>query len=44
MKVWTDSAEPPDRDRAESGPSAYHSRLTLTFDPPLPDDDSGKQA
>jgi cold shock protein len=39
VKVWLSSVEPPDQDRAESGSVGYHSRLTLTFDPPPTDAD-----
>jgi CspA family cold shock protein len=44
VKVWTDDAEPSDRDRAENGSAGHQSRLTLTFDIPVTDDNSETQA
>ena len=44
VKVWTDDAEPSDRDRTESGSAGYQGWLTLTFDMPVTDDNSETQA
>lgn len=44
VKVWTDDIEPPDRPRTQGGSAAYHSSLTLTFDPPQQDDVADTQA
>ena len=38
VKVWLGDTEPDDRPRPDGGSAAYHSRLTVTFDPPAPDD------
>jgi CspA family cold shock protein len=34
VKVWTGGTEPPDPSPSQDSPGAYHSSLTLTFDPP----------
>jgi CspA family cold shock protein len=44
VKVWMDGVEPPDRPRTRGNTAAYHSSLTLTFDPPNPDGVTGTQA
>lgn len=36
VKVWTGDIEPPDQPRTQGDSAAYHSSLTLTFDPPHP--------
>ena len=41
MKVWTDDVEPPDQSPTRSRSAAYHSSLTLTFDPLNPDGMAG---
>jgi CspA family cold shock protein len=44
VKVWTGDIEPADQPRTPRRSAAYHSSLTLTFDPPRPDDVVGPQA
>jgi CspA family cold shock protein len=36
VKVWLGDIEPPDQVPDQGGSAAYHSTLTLTFDPPAP--------
>ncbi|GAB2577544.1 hypothetical protein Aab01nite_11560 [Paractinoplanes abujensis] len=44
VKVWTGPDEPVDAPRPVSTSTAYESWLTVTFDPPLPDDASETRA
>lgn len=43
VKVWTGDEEPADQPRTQRSSIAYHSSLTLTFDPPCPNDVVGPQ-
>jgi CspA family cold shock protein len=38
VEVWTRGIEQPDLPSSQEGSAAYHSTLTLTFDPPHADD------
>jgi cold shock protein len=42
VKVWTGDVEPPDQRQTDGNSAAYHSTLTLNFDPPHSDTETDR--